>query len=308
MALLVGSSALLAMLLTLVLHTDEMHRAALRRSQLSQLAGELLYLDEELQHSFWQRFLQPVLVKMRAAFARIAGGAKRAGRKNSKDLHLQNELSAAGIRMQAHEYRLVQFLVTAGILVVGCAIALLFIQNEMLQVLALLFAVMLAILTPRYYLAMRIKSRRQSMQNQLPNVLDVLSVSIEAGLGFDAALLKVIERFNGALIDELAQVYREVQMGMPRRESLNMLAQRNSLPELKTLVSAIVQSEQYGTPLKNVLRVQAQQLRVQRRQQAQEKGMKAPVRMMLPMVLLIFPVLFIVLLGPTIINLVQQFG
>ena len=96
----------------------------------------------------------------------------------------------------------------------------------------------------------RIKRRQLSIQNQLPNVLDVLSVSIEAGLSFDSALLKVVERFNGPLIDELAQVYREIQMGKPRREALVSLSQRSNVPELQTFVSAVAQSETFGTPMK----------------------------------------------------------
>ena len=158
---------------------------------------------------------------------------------------------------------------------------------------------------PRYYIKSRIKTRQLTIQNQLPNVLDVLCVSIEAGLSFDSALLKVVERFKGPLIDEFNQVYREIQMGQPRRDALVSLSQRSNVPELQTFISAVVQSEKFGTPMKNVLLAQAQQLRINRRQHAQEKGMKAPVKMMLPMVIFIFPVMFIILLGPTIISVIK---
>ena len=139
-------------------------------------------------------------------------------------------------------------------------------------------------------------------------MMDILSVSIEAGLGFDAALLKVVESYEGPLIDEMALLYREIQMGKPRREAMIALAERSNVPELQTFVTAVIQSDQFGTPIKNVLRNQAVQLRLNRRQQAQEKGMKAPVKMVIPMILFIFPVIFIVLLGPTVIQLTSQFG
>jgi tight adherence protein C len=136
--------------------------------------------------------------------------------------------------------------------------------------------------------------------------MDLLSVSMEAGLGFDSALVKIGERLKGPLVDELGIVLIEVQLGRPRRDALKNLADRSSLEDLRTFVSSIIQAEQLGIPIKNVLNSQAHQLRVTRRQRAEEKAMKAPVKMMIPLVVFVFPVLFIILLGPAVIDIMNK--
>ena len=138
--------------------------------------------------------------------------------------------------------------------------------------------------------------------------MDMMSVNIEAGLGFDAAMLSVTEHFKGPLPDEFKRVHREIQMGIPRREALTTLSVRTNVDELKTFASAVIQSERYGTPVINVLRAQAQELRILRRQKAQETASKAPVKMLLPMVMFIFPVLFIILLGPAVLEIAAMFN
>jgi len=218
---------------------------------------------------------------------------------------LEKDLHMAGINLPVHEFMFLKTMSSVGILFLGIFTVLILNVDAQIKLLIILFAAIAAILAPRYFIKSRVKIRQLNIQNQMPNIMDLLSVSIEAGLSFDSSLLKVIDRFSGPLVDELNQVYREVQMGRPRREALSALSQRSNVSELQTFASAVVQSEQYGTPMKNVLRSQAQQLRINRRQLAQEKGMKAPVRMMLPMVIFIFPVIFIILLGPTIINVLK---
>jgi tight adherence protein C len=167
---------------------------------------------------------------------------------------------------------------------------------------------MASIAIPRFFISSKIKNRQKQIQLDMPNVMDLLSVSIEAGLGFDAALYKVIQKLTGPLIDEMMQVYKEIKMGRARRDALAALAKRNTTKELQMFVSAVIQSEQYGTPIKAVLKVQSDQLRDERRKRAQEKAMKAPVKMMIPMLIFIFPVIFIIILGPTVINVIDQFS
>ena len=137
--------------------------------------------------------------------------------------------------------------------------------------------------------------------------MDLLCVCIEAGLGFDAALLKVSQKLKGPFIDELLIVYREIQMGRTRREALQNLCDATNLDDLKTFASALVQAEQLGIPINNVMRAQSEQLRIERSQQAKEKGMKASIKMLLPMLLFIFPVVFIILMGPTVMNIIETF-
>lgn len=300
------SSSALALLLSLCCFSGFINEEKTKRQQLKWIKGEKrYYFDEELEKSFYQRFIFPLWKNFLNSVAKISKTKRKESLKiKERNIKMLNELRLAGIRMSVQEFMFLRMIGTVGILAFGLIFAFRMKVEAMIQFLVLLFVLIAAILIPRYILKSRIKSRQLAIQNELPNVLDVLSVSIEAGLGFDAALLRVIERFNGPLIEEFAQVSREVQMGKARRDSLSALSQRSNVPELQTFASAVVQAEQFGTPMKNVLRTQAQQLRVARRQQAQEKGMKAPVKMMMPTVFFIFPVIFIILLGPMVINLV----
>ena len=305
MIFLVVSLSLFAFSLTLAFFSKTIQSAAAKKQQLRWLRGDVQSLDEDLEQSIYKRFILPAWKKMIAGVSRLSK-PKRTGSAKAKEreLRMENELRLAGIRISLQEFMIFKVVGTMGILALSLVLAL-FLQVDMqLKYLIALFALILAILIPRYILKSKIKKRQTEIQNQLPNVMDVLCVSIEAGLSFDSALLKVIERFKGPLIEEFSQIHREMQMGMPRRESLTALTKRSNVEELKTFASAVIQSEQFGMPMRNVLRSQAQQLRVNRRQLAQEKGMKAPVKMTIPMVIFIFPVIFIILLGPTIMKVI----
>lgn len=155
------------------------------------------------------------------------------------------------------------------------------------------------------YLHSRIARRRQKIMKDLPNALDLLTVSVEAGLGFEGALLKVAEKMPGALAEEIGQALREIQMGKPRREALRDMAERIGTEEIHTFVGAIITGEQFGVGIAAVMREQAAALRQKRRYEAQEAAMKAPVKMLFPLIFLIFPALMIVLLGPGIIQLTK---
>ena len=304
MVFLVVSSSVLTMFLTILCFSKTVKSEVVKKQQLKWIRGESKYIDEELEKSFFQRYISPVWKKVSLNFLKHSlENRKVSGKTTERNSRLENELRLAGIRLSVQEFIFFRVVGTAGIFIAGFTLALVLFQDITIQFLVLMITLFTAVLIPRYYIKSRIKKRQLSIQNQLPNVLDVLCVSIEAGLGFDSALLKVIERFKGPLIEEFSQVYREVQMGKPRRDALVSLSQRSNVSELQTFVSAVSQSEKFGTPMKNVLLAQAQQLRISRRQHAQEKGMKAPVKMMLPMVVFIFPVIFIILLGPTVISI-----
>jgi tight adherence protein C len=167
---------------------------------------------------------------------------------------------------------------------------------------------MTGVVVMRYWLSSRIRKRKQAIQKQLPEVLDLLSVSVEAGLGFDAALQRISDRAKGPLIDELNATYREITLGRSRAEALRNFEARCGLEEVKSFVSSIIQAEQLGISLKNVLKSQAQQMRLLKRQKVEERAMKTPVKIILPLVGFVFPVLFIILLGPAIINIIGMKG
>jgi tight adherence protein C len=161
---------------------------------------------------------------------------------------------------------------------------------------------------PYSYINTMAKRRKKLIFKALPDGMDLITTSVEAGLGLDAAIAKVAEKRNNALAVELARALREMALGRARREALQDMAERTQVPELQTFVGSLVQAEQLGVSLAQVLRVQADQLRVRRRQKAQEQAMQAPVKMVFPLVFGIFPTLLMVILGPAVITFVQNGG
>jgi tight adherence protein C len=163
-------------------------------------------------------------------------------------------------------------------------------------------------LFPNSWLKAKAKQRQKEIQHTLPDVLDLLTVSVEAGLGFDAALLKVVEKQKGVLAEEFLRVLQEIKMGRPRREALRDLAKRNKPAEdLSNVVASLVQADQLGISIGGVLRNQAIQIRQKQRQRAEEKAQKAPVKMMIPLVFFVFPSIFIIILGPAVIQIMEMF-
>jgi len=140
--------------------------------------------------------------------------------------------------------------------------------------------------------------RQQDIARALPDAMDLLTISVEAGLGFDAALSQVARNTDGPLAGEFMRVLQEMQIGKSRGDAFRAMAQRTSVPELKAFVSSLTQADAFGIPVANVLREQSKELRVKRRQRAEERAQKVPVKIMVPLVVFIFPVMFIVILGP----------
>ena len=161
---------------------------------------------------------------------------------------------------------------------------------------------------PEFWLGGRIKKRRKAILLQIPDALDLLTISVRAGLGFDAALGKVVEKMKGPLIDEFRRALAEVRVGKVRREALRDIIPRTEVQPLTNFVGAIIQAEQLGVSISKVLQVQSEQLRIERRQRAEEQAAKAPIKMLFPLVGCIFPSLFIVILGPAIILIIANLG
>lgn len=167
-----------------------------------------------------------------------------------------------------------------------------------------LFAYML----PDLALRLRGRDRQQAIQIALPDALDQMSISVEAGLGFDASLGRVVETGTGPLVEELQRTLQEIAIGIPRKQAFRNLVERTDVPELRHFVFAVNQAEEYGLPIAQVLRVQSKELRVIRRQRAEEKALKIPVKIVFPLVLCIFPALFVVLLVPAAIRIFDMIG
>ncbi len=159
---------------------------------------------------------------------------------------------------------------------------------------------------PEFWLGGRVKKRQKAILLMIPDTLDLLTISVRAGLGFDAALAKVVEKLKGPLSDEFRRALAEVRVGKARRDALRDIVPRTEVIPLTNFIGAIIQAEQLGVSVSKVLQVQSEQLRIERRQRAEEQAAKAPIKMLFPLVGCIFPSLFIVILGPAIILIVQN--
>jgi tight adherence protein C len=159
---------------------------------------------------------------------------------------------------------------------------------------------------PELLLSSRIKRRQDEIRKAMPDALDLLTICVEAGLGFDGAMAKVNEKWNNELGLTFGRVIREIQLGKTRREALRDMAERLGLSEMTSFVAAIIQSEQLGVSMAKVLHIQADQMRIRRRQLAEEKAHQAPIKMLFPMGLLIFPSIMIVLMGPAALILISS--
>jgi tight adherence protein C len=162
-------------------------------------------------------------------------------------------------------------------------------------------------IAPDFFVSAKARSRKESIRAELPDALDLMAVSVEAGMGFDGAIVKLTEHMEGPLADEFSLTLSEIRIGESRSDALKKLADRTGTPELASFVRAIIQADQLGISLGRILRVQATDSRLKRQAAAEEKAMKAPIKMLFPTVLFIFPAMFLVILGPAFLNLSKIF-
>jgi tight adherence protein C len=195
---------------------------------------------------------------------------------------------------------------TAGLVVAG-AFALLLDPALPVAVLLVVAGAVVGFFSPGLYLYQRAYDRSERIRRDLPDALDLLTITVEAGLGFDAAVQQVARNTDGPLADELSRVLREMQLGQGRADALRGLAERTNVAELRGFVGAMVQADTLGIPIAQVLRVQSGEIRVKRRQHAEEKAQQVPVKMTVPLIFCILPCLFVVVLGPAVLNIMDTF-
>jgi tight adherence protein C len=271
------------------------------QARLTQLGSvQARSLEElELQQPFSERTLRPFI-------ARLSKMGSRLGSASSADSS-ERRLAMAGNPgdLRLSDWIGVKILVgiaTGGIifiifgLLAGGLLAGLFLG---------LVGVGIGYLLPEFWLGGRIKARQKLILKMIPDTLDLLTISVRAGLGFDAALAKVVEKLPGPLSDEFRRALAEVRVGKTRRDALRDMVPRTNVQPLSNFIGAIIQAEQLGVSISKVLQVQSEQLRIERRQRAEEQAARAPIKMLFPLVGCIFPSLFIVILGPAIISIVK---
>jgi len=176
------------------------------------------------------------------------------------------------------------------------------------EILVTILFVVLGFFFPQLWLRSKIERRQKEVRKGLPDALDLLTICVEAGLGFDAAMAKVGDKWENEISLSFARALREIQLGKARRDALKVMADRVDLPEMTSFVAAIIQSEALGVSMARVLRIQSDQMRIKRKQRAEEEAEKAPVKMILPMGIFIFPSILIVLLTPALMRIVTTFG
>ena len=256
--------------------------------------------DDELAKPLAQRTIGPVVIGMGNFLKRFTP----VGYLEKK----QRKLMLAGYpgNLDAPAFVVIKLLATAVGLVAG--FFLLDFGADGLQRTVLFFMpIALGFFGPDAWLNRKVDERRQLMLRALPDVLDLLVISVEAGLGFDAALSRVVATVPGPLSEEFFRMLQETRVGVSRREAMRHLMERTDLDELRSFLLAMIQAEAFGVTIARVLRVQADEMRIRRRQRAQEKAFAAPVKLVFPLVFCIFPALFIVLLGPAAISISENF-
>lgn len=259
-------------------------------------------VEENTNISFYNRFYKPLIDKIIALFGTIIP-------KNEESLKkISMQIVQAGMKVKPKDYVSTNIII---MLILGC-IGVLFATVENLTILNKIcyffVGAFLGYVMRRFQLSSSITKRKELIENSLPEVLDLLSVSVEAGLGFDQALQYVVQRCTGPLIDEFEIVQREISLGRARSESLKRMSERCNLDEIKSFVGVVIQADELGFSIKNVLQTQAASIRLSHKQKIEEKAMKIPVKILIPLVAFIFPVLFIVLLGPAVPSIFSALG
>ncbi len=258
--------------------------------------------DNELNQSLGVRILRPLLDNVSKNVMKVTPSGIISS--------MEKKLSMAGssTKLNVKDMINIQVALVVGLPVITGFLGFYLSLSSQALVYLIIIEIAIGLVMPNFGLSRKITERQKKIQNSLADVLDLLTVSVEAGLGFDGALAKVIDKMPGPLADEFDTVLQEIRVGRLKRDALRDMADRICIQDFSTFVSSIIQADQFGVSIANVLRIQSEQIRQKRRQRAQEKAMKAPIKMIIPMVVFIFPTLFGVLLGPVVIQLMGAFA
>ena len=258
-----------------------------------------LTLEEvELSRPFSERFLRPAIERLGSMLSRSTP------QKAAQDLDNRLEMAGRPGNLTPADFGAVRLVAAAVMAAVGLMLGLLM-GGLVYTVGGLVVGAGLGYYLPVLWLKQKVDARRAQIQKGLPDAMDLLVIAVDAGLGFDAALARVTDKYKNALSDMFAKVLREVSLGRPRLEAMDEMGRSSGVDDLHNFIQAIIQSEQFGTGIGKILRIQADEMRRKRRQRAQEKAAQATLKMMLPMVGCIFPTLWIVLLGPAALILLK---
>lgn len=297
---LLGAGGVLLMFIGLA-RTPSTNTAQMVQQRLSVYGGEkpLTVEEIELQRPFSERVLRPSIERLGSLLSRSTPQKAR------QDLLNKLELAGRPGNLTPEDFAAVRLVAAAVMAAIGLLLGLL-LQNTVYLVIALALGAIFGYYLPVIWLRQKVDGRRTEIQKGLPDALDLLVICVDAGLGFDAALARVTDKYKNALSELISKALREVSLGRPRLEALDEMGRSSGVDDLHNFVQAVIQSEQFGTGIGKILRIQADEMRRKRRQRAQERGAQATLKMMLPMVGCIFPTLWIVLLGPALLILMNR--
>jgi len=217
----------------------------------------------------------------------------------------ESKLNKAGIKMNAQDYiysQILKVLIVAVLVFIVCSVMNIRMSKIILFDVISIYAVLII---NRFSIASKITNRKKEMYSQFPNVLDLLYVSVSAGLGFDQSIGYIVSKSEGALIDEFAKVQRATNLGKPRKEALMEFSERCNSQEISTFVVSVTQADELGTSMQSVLKIQSESIRKAHKQKVEEEAQKLSVKILIPMIMFIFPVIFIILLGPAMPSLLE---
>jgi tight adherence protein C len=286
-----------------VMITLPKRRTATIEERLSQFAERPRTLEEiELEQPFYERVLRP----MAAAITRFFG--KLTPSQSAEKLRQQLVLAGNPYNMQAAEFMGMRLL--SAIIIGGATLGLSILTAQQTQNIILYSATMTIVgyLVPVFWLRGRVKKRQKVILKTLPDAIDLMTISVEAGLAFDGAMQRVAEKWNNDLSREFARALAEMRVGKLKRDALKEMVARTGVADLSTFVASIIQADQLGVSISKVLRVQSEQMRIRRRQRAEEAAHRAPILIMIPLVFLIFPATYIIILGPAVPKVLNAFG
>ena len=273
-----------------------------RLEEYANRTGQPLTLEEiELSQPFSQRVVRPLLIGLSKGFSKLSPAKSR------EAAELQLQLAGKPYNWGPTEFFGLRIFV-AGAFGVLIFLVMVISQDFVVALLAAVVAAFVGFVIPIFWLRSKIRKRQSEITKTLPDALDLITITVEAGMGFDGAMQKVAEKWNNEISRGFSKVTQEMRLGVSRRDALKNMDYSMGVPDVTTFVAAIIQAEQLGVSMSKILRIQSEQMRNKRRQRAEEMANKAPIKMLFPMVFLIFPALFIVLLGPAILVIMETPG
>lgn len=276
--------------------------ALLVRLKRAEKAGRLREPDDDLFYEnvpFFQRVVEPFINNI------IRAVAKTINLSSKEQNKLENDLAQAGIRMRTRDYAAMRMIIIVLFMLMVAYYGYMFSNTLLSALLGALFGLYMGYTIMRFMLASRITRRRGEMLRQMPDFFDLLSVCVEAGLGFDQGIGHVVKQFKGPLSEEFTVMLRDITLGGTRKDALAALSARTGLEELKTFAAAVVQADEMGISLKNILNVQAASTRQNHKNRIEEQAQKLSIKILFPIIMFIFPVIFIVLLGPAVPKIME---